>query len=631
MKRCIWLIILLPFTVLAQDYKVSLIPDSLKQNADAIQRMEEIHIIVKDIDRAVIKRKYAVTIMNEAGEGYAYYGNYYDKFISLGDISGHMYDADGKLLKSIRRKDIMDITDNDGETLASDGRTKRYAFYNKSYPYTVEFEDEQDCNGIYSFPEWTPVAHSRYAMQQSKFIVETPASYHLRYKQFNYPDQPQVTNAKDNITYTWEVKNKKAYEKEPYMPRREDINTWVCIAPSDFSYGGYKGNMSSWQEFGKFHLALNAGRDVLPDNIKQQIHTLTDGLTSQQEKVKVLYEYMQHNSRYISIQLGIGGFQPLEAKFVAEKKYGDCKALSNYMVSILKEAGIKANYVIVRAGEGENGVWKDFPANNFNHIITCVPGVKDTIWLECTNQLMSMGYMGNFTGNRQAIMITDSGGVVVNTPVYTSKDNIAIRKVKATIDESGTLVAHSNTHFTGLEQDETFGLLHGSTPEERTKYLNNTLNLSTYKVDKSDYKETKGIIPAMDEYLEITSPNYASITGKRLFVVPNLFERMPKLSTDKPRQFDIVYTHAYLDIDSIEIQIPAGFTVEAMPKDIVVDNKFGRYSIHYKVSNDMVTMVRSSERNVARFPASDYPDFVKFYDDMYKGDRARIVLVKADK
>ncbi|KAI9450903.1 transglutaminase domain protein [Russula earlei] len=616
---------------MAQDYKVSLIPDSLTQNADIVQRMEEIHVIIKDIDKAVVKRKYAVTILNEAGEGYARYGNAYDKFRSLSDIAGHMYDAEGKLLKSIRKKDIADITDNDGESLVSDGRVKLYAFYNKSYPYTVEFEDEQDYNGIYSLPEWTPIAHARYAAQQSKFIVETPANYHLRYKQFNYPDQPQIINAKDNITYTWEVKNKKAYQKEPYMPKREDIITAVCIAPSEFAYGGYKGDMSTWKGFGKFALALNAGRDVLPDNIKQEIHKLTDGLSSQQEKVKVLYEYLQHNSRYISIQLGIGGFQPLEAKFVAEKKYGDCKALSNYMVSLLKEAGVKANYVIVKSGEGENGVWKDFPANNFDHIIACVPEAKDTIWLECTNQDMSMGYMGNFTGNRQAVMITDSGGVIVNTPVYTSKDNVAVRRVKATLDETGTLIARSNTHFTGIQQEETFGLLHGATPEERTKYLNNTLNLSTYKVDKSEYKETKGIIPAMDEYLQITSPNYASITGKRLFVVPNLFERMPKLPTDKSRQFDIVYSNAYLNIDSIEIQIPVGFTVEAMPKDIVLDNKFGRYSIHYKVNNNQVTLVRSIERNTARFPASDYTDFVKFYDEMYKGDRARIVLVKADK
>ncbi|MFX6023468.1 hypothetical protein ABTF26_20755, partial [Acinetobacter baumannii] len=71
-----------------------------------------------------------------------------------------------------------------------------------------------------------------------------------------------------------------------------------------------------------------------------------------------------------------------------------------------------------------------------------------------------------------------------------------------------------NTKFTGFQQEQTHGLLYGATKEEKDKYLNSRINLPTYKVEKNDYKETKGAIPVIDEYLKITAPNYASITGK---------------------------------------------------------------------------------------------------------------------
>ncbi len=66
----------------------------------------------------------------------------YDKFRSLSDISGKLFDADGKELKSIRKKEILDVPVTDGESLVTDGRTKEFAFPYTTYPYTVEFEDE---------------------------------------------------------------------------------------------------------------------------------------------------------------------------------------------------------------------------------------------------------------------------------------------------------------------------------------------------------------------------------------------------------------------------------------------------------------------------------------------------------
>ncbi len=629
---CVLLLLSVSFVLHAQNYNVLLIPDSLTKNANVVKRFEELKVVIKAKDKAVIYHKYAVTILNEDGDEYADYTNSYNKLEDLSDISGDLYDASGKKLKSVKKKDIADVSSEDQMSLVTDDRIKHHNFYCRQYPYTVEYEDQQELNGIFFLPHWQPLKDENFSVEQGRFIVETPADYELRYKQFNYPGQPVIQKSASGNSYTWEIKNVKAVTGEIFQPPFTEVTPNVYIAPVEFAIGGYDGDMSNWSNLGKFIWSLNTGRDELPDNVKQDIHNLIAGVTDPKEKIKKLYGYLQSNTRYISVQLGIGVWQPFDAKYVAANRYGDCKALSNYMVSIMKEAGIKADYVLVKEGPRvSKGLWDDFPAPYFNHAIACVPMGRDTIWLECTSQDEAAGFMGDYTGNREALLIDEDGGHVVNTPAYTSKDNLQLRKVNAVIDDEGNLSADVNTHFTGIQQELQHSLIHDANKEERDKYLNNTLNLPTYTVDKSEYKEKPDIIPAVDEYLHITSAGYASVTGKRLFVQPNLFNKsMTKLSKDEERKFDIQYPYAFKDADTILITIPEGYTPEAIPEDISINNKFGNYGISFKVMANKIELLRIQVRDKANYPANDYPDLIKYYDDIYKADRSRIVFVKKD-
>ncbi len=611
----------------AQNYSVLFIPDSLTKHANAVKRYEEYRVIIKSADKVIIKHKYAITILNEAGDDHAQYYNSYDKLNDLSNIDGNLYDAMGKKLKNVKKKDIEDFAVQDGFSLMRDDRIKQHDFYYRQYPYTVEYEDEQEQSATYHLPSWQPAEGFNFSVQQSRFIVETPNGYKFRFKQLNYPSKAVATGTQT----TWELQNFPAIVSEEYQPPFNEVAPAVYLAPTDFSISGYDGNMNTWLDLGKFQQVLNKGRDQLPEKIKQDIHKLTDGVTDTKEKVKLLYQYLQANNRYISIQLGIGGWQPFDANFVAEKKYGDCKALSNYMVSMLKEAGVPANYVIVNAGKGKRGLWEDFPASIFNHVISCVPMGKDTMWLECTAEYDAAGYMGTFTGNRKALLIADDGGHVVNTPLYTAKENIQRRKAIASIDEKGNLTADIYTGYSGIEQEEVFNLLHYYTEDQRQKKLNKLFDLPTYAVDKKQFTEHKDVIPVIDEYLHVTAPACANVSGKRLFIKPNLFEKSQvKLSADSTRRFDIVYPYAVKDIDTVRITIPAGYTAEAVPKNVSLNNKFGEYNISFAIKENSIEMIRSYTSNAARYPAADYPEMVKFYDAMYKADRGQVVMVKKE-
>ena len=612
----------------AQSYFIWFINDSLLKGANVVVRLEDERYELKDLDKAVYRYKRAITILNEEGDRHADLGVYYNRFNEIDYIEGTLYDAMGKKIKTLKKSDLKDISGTDDNNLADDTRYKVHSFYHRVYPYTVEYEYQVIKRQTMFFPQWHPQTRSFYAVQDSKFTLVLPSNYKLRYKAFNYSAQPQTTQQGDKTTYQWSAKNLRAERSGFAFPGWRHVSPMVTFAPSDFQIDKYKGNLTTWNDLGKFQLLLNEGRDVLPAEIKQQVQTLVNGKQTVREKVEVLYDFLQKNTRYISIQLGVGGWQPFDASYVAKNRYGDCKALSNYMYSLLKEAGIPSCYTIIRAGEDEEDVDSDFPTDMFNHVILCVPMEKDSIWLECTSQIKPAGYMGSFTGNRHAVLVTPEGGKLVRTPTYGVKENWQVAKIKAVMDETGNLTVQQSAQYSGMTQDYYYELINYLSKDKLKEKLNQLINLPTYDIVDFNYTQERKTVPVVHEQLKLAVSNYGQITGKRLFITPNITNKCyTKLSQD-PRKYPIKLTGAQAEIDSVEIAIPGGYAPESVPENVNVQSKFGQYQVNYKVESNKITYYRKFETYNGFFDKSVYEELVKFYDQVYKSDRSRIVLVK---
>jgi len=610
------------------DYAVSKIPPALLKDANAVLRFEDMKFEVVGTKEAIETRHYVITILNENGDDWAEFEDYYDRLRKINSVEGYLYDANGKQLKKMKFKDLQDLSGT-GSSLMEDNRIKKHNFYYRVYPYTIEYEVEIRYNHTMFFPVWVPAGGEGISVEQSRFTVVSPSDYEFRYEAFNYSGNPQVVTERNKKITTWSVSNLAAIVKEIYEPDWHEITTAVITGPTNFQLGDYKGNMSSWSEFGKFQYALNQGRDNLPDNVKQEIHRLTQGVNDERKKIQILYEYLQKNTRYVSIQLGIGGWQPFDASYVAQKGYGDCKALSNYMHSILKEAGIRSDYTLIRAGANATYMTDDFPSRQFNHAILFVPLGKDTVWLECTSQDLPAGYLSAFTADRYALAVDENGGKLVRTPKYGLNDNLQIRKLKATLDNDASLTVLVNTTYKGIEQDEMHDIINNLSKDKVKEYLQKKLDFPTYELAKFDYKENKSMIPEVEEKLELYVSNYASITGKRLFISPNVATRSyTKLKEDEGRKYDIILRYEYKDVDTVEIEIPNGYETESMPQPVSIETRFGKYSSTTKLAGNKIFYYRLREQYSGTFPAKDYADLVKYFDSIYKADRNKIVFVK---
>jgi len=605
------------------------IPEELKKGANAIIRYEKKEFVVNSEMNGVYNVRYAITILNQNGDKHANLRVFYDNYSKINNIKGIIYDQTGKIIRKIKPKEIGDQSITSSGSIYDDVRVKFINVYQNRYPYTVEYEYTITYDGFISFPQWTLYPDYNVAVEKSEYIVKTNLNYNFHYKTTNYKDNKVKLFNHDLIEYKWDTINLRAIKKEPYRSHFSEHSPTIYFAPDNFYYDGYSGNQSTWIDYGKWVYKLLEGRDQISDKTKYELFDLLKGVSDPIQKTRLVYEYMQSRTRYVSIQLGIGGFQPFSALEVDKLGYGDCKALTNYTKALLKEMGIYSIYSEVYGGSYKRKFNKDFPGTNQgNHIILCVPFEKDTVWLECTDQQQPFGYLGSFTDDRYAILIKESGGELVKTKSYSKSDNLQSRIVKAKVDDNGSVICQIETCYKAIQFDNiSHQFLYSR--EDQKKNILNDLKLNDFEVLNFNYTQQKNIIPIANETLNLKVNNYGSISGKRMFLPLNMINKqsyIPKKISN--RKSEVVLNYGFTDVDTIFYTIPEDYTFEFIPDSFYISSKFGEYKSSINTYENELIYIREFKRNNGWFPSEDYDELIKFLKDISKADNKKAILIK---
>ncbi|MEI9919360.1 MAG: DUF3857 domain-containing transglutaminase family protein [Bacteroidota bacterium] len=610
-------------------YPVSQIPEALKAKAKAVVREDETIFRINSRKSATVHIHYAVTILNDNGRDYAERTVFYDKMMKVRDLKAFAYNAAGEQVKKLKDKEIIDHAAFDGFSLFSDNRVKYFDLTQPSYPYTVEVEYDMDYSFLFFIDGSNVASEENIAVQNFTYELIYPLDLKPRYKSYNITEQPKVTTPSSGIESTkWTLANVPPFVKEPMASSSSYIQR-IIAAPNDFEMEGYQGSMSNWEDLGRWFIQLNKGRDKLPDEAKAKVQQLTKGLTTNEAKAKAIYEYMQSKTRYVSIQLGIGGWQPFEASTVDKNGYGDCKALSNYMVAMLKEAGVPAYYTLIMAGRDTPGIDPKFPSSRANHVIVSVPNEGDTLWLECTSQTSPFAYIGNFTDDRYGLMVTEKGGELRKTTYYPQEKNVRSTSADINLDISGNAKAKVVTRYSGL-QYENGGLsfVVSSSADEQKKWLQKNTGIPTFDVAQFSITNKKERIPTATVKMDLILNKYASVSNKRLFVTPNLMNRstfIPEKVENRKTPFGL--SEAYTHIDTIRYHIPENIYPEFLPPDMKYDSRFGSYEAGFKIDQGSLIYIRKFTRKDGQFPADTYQELIEFYKNVNKADNAKLVFL----
>jgi transglutaminase-like putative cysteine protease len=611
-------------------YNTDLIPKALLAYANAVVRQQESTTEVKALDQVIYKYKEAITILNPQGAEYGRIAVFYDKSRQVKNLKVAVYDQQGTLIKKAGAADFQDVSAISDFSLFEDNRVKHYVPPVSHYPYTVVYEYELRIKHTFYFPEWEPQQAADIAVQSSTYRFMAPTGYATRLKESNLPAPRRETNTGDGKLLEWETQLIPARRPEPYSPPADNNAIRVVIAPVAFEYEGIAGQFSDWKTYGQWAFDhMIKGRGQLPQATVEEVKKLVQGIDNTREKVKKVYAYSQQKNRYISVQIGIGGLQPMKAEEVDRLGYGDCKALTNYTMALLQAAGIPAIYTEVHAGARKKGYQPDFAsAFQGNHAILCVPMPQDTIWLECTSREAPMGYLGTFTDDRNVLLCTPNGGVIARTRKYPAGQNRQARTARLTLLAEGTLTGQIETRFEGTQYDNREGLLN-KTPKEKTEALKDAYPINNLEILKFDLVQQKTDQPATIEKLDIRAHQFASLNNNLLFVPINHLNREISVPKEvRNRKNKVLITRGFLDEDDIRYTLPAGYTTEYIPPALSLENEFGFFRVKAELQGNELVYSRKLMLKQGEFAADTYETFYNFLKKVANADLEKFVLVK---
>jgi transglutaminase-like putative cysteine protease len=566
------------------------------------------------------------TILTEQGAPLASFVCSCSKNDKLTRFKGLVTDATGRVIRKLKESELQKTEYS--QYLAIDDYKMFLDYTPPVYPVTISYEwTIESHDNLLEFPRFCPQSDYDITVKKASYRLKVPKDMNVRYALQQLDTQVAVS---DMSAYTQlfavDVSDMPMLRYEPYgRPFRERM-PMICFAPTDFVYYGTKGSLATWNDYGQWEYSLINGLDALPENVCQELHQLTDTMKTDREKVEALYKRLEKTTRYVAIFLGIGGQKPAPAASVSKSGYGDCKGLSNYMRAMLKEVGIASNYTTISTDNRR--FMPDFASvGQMNHVILQVPLANDTLWLECTNPQLPLGYVHDDIAGHDAIEVSEQGGRLVRLPVYADSTNLMRTSITIDMNAEGaadmtvcqqTFNQQYEDHIPLLKMDE----------KDRQKVFLRMVHVPQAEVNMLKVSQVPSAAQ-MTLDAKVRSNKYATQTGQRLFVpVCPIHQGYTVPKSSDGRQEDIWMNHGYLDEDDITLTIPEGYVIEARPKDVSMEYPFATFSSTLQVVGNTIHVKNRLLKRSGTFDKSLFPQLAEFFSTVSNAYSQKIVLKK---
>ncbi len=602
-------------------------PSSDYPNAGYINLIDEAWYTVREDGSWSCRTRLTQKICNERGRSAAnVHIGYNSAFEKFKIIRARTIKKDGTVI-NVKPSEIQEVTPYSGYAMYSSVKAKVLIMPAVEDDCIIDYEWEVSGRKSLMAPHfWNGWYYqSGEPSLLSRFTLQTPATMGFGSQPYNTDIKPVVTTSKDGKTktYVWEGRNFSEIEVEPYMPPRSEFSPWFEIS-----------SVTSWDDVAAWYWKLVEPQMKSSPEVERQVEALIKGKQTDEEKARAIYYWVEDNIRYVGLEFGASAYEPHSAVDVFANKYGDCKDQATLLITMLRQAGIKA-YPVLLSVSYRGDMNRRLPSpGQFDHAIALAEIDGKQYWLDPTAEVCPFGDLPEQDRGRDVMVIRDGKGEFVRTPAYTTETNSVTQTIKVDLNADGGISASVKWTTVGgpdLSTRATYKYLKPSRYKESFEAVVAAIapdaQLGPFSISDHSDRET----PMTVSY-ELKAGKWASRTGKFLMFRPNLDQNASVQTpfSKSNRKHDMWFAGASTNASEMVVNIPYGFTVEELPSDQSLKSDFASYERKCIVEGRTLTITDKLVRQDAVVPVSRYAEVRKFHEDIIQAQNQQVILRQSD-
>ncbi len=604
---------------------------------------EDIMIVLSDSKVKSIERR-AYRILRPAGRDYGFAYAEFDSDRKITAMRGWCIPAQGKDYE-VKDKEAVDVSLSGIEysELVTDVKDRLLRIPAAEPGNVVGYEIEVESRP-YILQDWWHF-QGRVPVKEAKYSLQLPAGWEYKAVWINHSEvQPSSSGPNQ---WQWTITDVPSIRPEEEMPPWRGVAGQMIVSffPSGQSV---KKGFDNWAEMAHWESNLAQGRRDPSQELKQKVVEITASAPNTLDKMKAIAEYVQKNVRYVAIELGIGGFQPHAASAIYSHHYGDCKDKATLTSAMLKEIGVDSYYLDINTERG--AVSPSMPPHMywFNHEILAIrlpdnvgdtslaaiythPKLGKILIFDPTDEITPFGDLRGELQENYGLLVLEEGGELIQVPKLSPLLNGHRRMAKLALSPSGTLSGEIVEIHTGDSATRQRYTMRAATKDtDRIKPIESLLShsLGTFKITKATVTNLSAYDQPIQYNYSFTADQYAKSAGDLLLVRPTVVGSWYSdiLEKKEPRLYPVEFEGPMRNVDSFEIKLPEGYSVDDLPPPVDAEYFFGSYHSKCEVKNGALHFVRTMEIKELSVPVDKLSDLKTFYRIVGSDERSTAVL-----